>query len=119
MLTAVSLYELPSSEVLREALTGFLDRHPRASDVLRGFADMLDAGEIPVGPAPIHEHDEYLRDYRDQVHRKAFRVPEETRDRLRALSFATGLAQTAIIRLALNQAVSTAQKEPADPDQLG
>ena len=118
MLTAVSLHELPSSEVLREALTGFLDRHPRPSDVLRGFADMLDAGEIPVGPSPIHEHDEYLPDYRDQVHRKAFRVPEELRDRLRALSFATGLAQTAIIRLALNQAVSTAQKEPPNPDQL-
>jgi hypothetical protein len=39
MLTAVSLNPLPSSEVLRDALTDFLDNHPRPGDVLRGFAD--------------------------------------------------------------------------------
>jgi len=101
MLTAVSLNPLPSSDVLREALTSFLDRHPRPSDVLRGFADMLDAGEIPARATPVHEYDGYLDDYREYAYRKAFRVPEETRQKLRALSFATGLAQTAIIRLAL------------------
>jgi len=101
MLTAVSLNPLPSSEALRDALTAFLDRHQRPSDVLRGFADMLDAGEIPARAVPVHEYDSYLEDYRQYAYRKAFRVPEETRQKLRALSFATGLAQTAIIRLAL------------------
>ena len=118
MLTAVSLNPLPSSEVLRDALAAFLDRHPRPSDVLRGFADMLDAGEIPSGFAPVHEHKGYLDDYRDQAYRKAFRVQEEVRQKLRALSFATGLAQTAIIRLALNQAASLNLPEGPDPDQL-
>ena len=118
MLTAVSLNPLPPSDVLRDALTAFLDRHPRPSDVLRGFADMLDAGEVPAGPSPVHEHDGYLEDYREQVCRKSFRVPGETRQKLRALSFATGLAQTAIIRLALNQAASIAPPEGPDPDQL-
>jgi len=116
MLTAVSLNPLPSSEVLRDALTEFLDRHPRPSDVLRGFADMLDAGEIPAGISPIHEQDSFLEDYRENAHRKSFRVPEETRQKLRALSFATGLAQTAIIRLALNQAASMKDPDGADPD---
>ena len=118
MLTAVSLNPLPPSDVLRDALTAFLDRHPRPSDVLRGFADMLDAGEIPASPSPVHEHDGYMEDYREWAYRKSFRVPEETRQKLRALSFATGLAQTAIIRLALNQAASMAQTERPDPDQL-
>ncbi len=118
MLTAVSLNPLPSSDVLRDALTTFLDRHPCPSDVLRGFADMLDAGEIPAHASPVHEHDSFLRDYREQAYRKSFRVPEETRQKLRALSFATGLAQTAIIRLALNQAVSMTLPEGPDPDQM-
>jgi len=118
MLTAVSLNPLPSSEVLRDALTAFLDRHPRPSDVLRGFADMLDAGEIPAGPSPVHEHDSFLEDYRENAHRKSFRVSEETRPKLRALSFATGLAQTALIRLALNQSISMKKSEWKDPDQL-
>jgi len=118
MLTAVSLNPLPASEILRDALTAFLDRHPRPSDVLRGFADMLDAGEIPSGISPVHEHDSFLRDYREHAYRKSFRVPEETRQKLRALSFATGLAQTAIIRLALNQAVSMTLPEGPDPDQM-
>lgn len=106
MLTAVSLDPLPASEVLRDALIEFLDRYPRPSDVLRGFADMLDAGEIPAGISPVREYDGFLADYREYAYRKAFRVPAETRHQLRALSFATGLAQTAIIRLALNQAGS-------------
>lgn len=118
MLTAVSLNPLPTSEVLRDALTAFLDRHPRPSDVLRGFADMLDAGQIPAGPSPVHEYDGYLEDYRDYAHRKAFRVPEEVRHKLRALSFATGLAQTAIIRLSLDQAASLNRPEGPDPDQM-
>jgi hypothetical protein len=118
MLTAVSLNPLPTSEVLRDALTAFLDRYPRPSDVLRGFADMLDAGQIPAGPAPVYEHDGYLEDYRDYAYRKAFRVPEEVRQKLRQLSFATGLAQTAIIRLSLSQAASLDLPEGPDPDQL-
>lgn len=118
MLTAVSLNPLPTSEVLRDALVAFLDRHPRPSDVLRGFADMLDAGEIPAGPSPVHEHDGYLQDYRECAYRKSFRVSEEVRQKLRALSFATGLAQTAIIRLALNLAASINLPEGPDPDQL-
>ena len=118
MLTAVSLNPLPSSEELRDALAAFLDRHPRPSDVLRGFADMLDAGEIPAGPSPVHERDGYLEDYRECAYRKSFRVSEEVRQKLRALSFATGLAQTAIIRLALNQRASLAQPDGPDPDQL-
>jgi len=118
MLTAVSLNPLPSSEVLRDALAAFLDRHPRPSDVLRGFADMLDAGEIPARPSPVHEHDSYLEHYRDHACRKAFRVPEEVRQKLRALSFATGLAQTALIRLSLNQAASLNLPEGPDPDQM-
>ena len=118
MLTAVSLNPLPSSDVLRDALTAFLDRHPRPSDVLRGFADMLDAGEIPASPSPVHEHDGYMEDYREWAYRKSFRVPEETRQKLRQLSFATGLAQTAIIRLALNQAASLNAPEGPDSDQL-
>jgi hypothetical protein len=116
MLTAVSLNPLPTSEVLRDALTAFLDRHPRPSDVLRGFADMLDAGQIPAWPAPVHEHDGYLEDYRQYAHRKAFRVPEEVRQKLRALSFAAGLAQTAIIRLSLSQAASLELPEGQDPN---
>lgn len=79
---------------------------------------MLDAGEIPAGPSPVHEHDGYLPDYRDYAYRKAFRVPKEVRQKLRQLSFATGLAQTAIIRLALNRAVSLARPEGPDPDQM-
>ena len=118
MLTAVSLNPLPSSEVLRDALIEFLDRHPRPGDVLRGSADLLDAGEIPAGPSPIHEHDEHLEDYRERVFRRAFRVPPEVRDQLRALSFATGLAQTAIIRLSLNQAASVTATDEPDPNQL-
>lgn len=118
MLTAVSLNPLPSSEELRDALAAFLARHPRPSDVLRGFADMLDAGEIPEGPSPVHERDSYLEDYRECAYRKSFRVPDETRQKLRQLSFATGLAQTAIIRLALNQRASLAQPDGPDPDQL-
>ena len=118
MLTAVSLNPLPTSEVLRDALTAFLNRHPRPSDVLRGFADMLDAGQIPAGPSPLHEHDGYLEDYRQYAYRKAFRVPEEVRQKLRQLSFATGLAQTAIIRLSLSQAASLELPEGPDPDQL-
>ena len=118
MLTAVSLNPLPSSQELRDALTAFLDRHPRPSDVLRGFADMLDAGEIPTGPAPVHEHDGYLEDYRECAYRKSFRVSEDVRQKLRALSFATGLAQTAIIRLALKQAASMTPPEGPDPDQM-
>ena len=118
MLTAVSLNPLPSSEELRDALTSFLDRHPRPSDVLRGFADLLDAGEIPAGPSPVHEHDGYLEGYREYAYRKSFRVSEDVRQKLRSLSFATGLAQTAIIRLALNQRASLAQPNGPDPDQL-
>lgn len=118
MLTAVSLNQLPTSEVLRDALTAFLDRHPRPSDVLRGFADLLDAGQIPAGMSPVHEHDGYLPDYRDYAYRKSFRVSEEVRQKLRALSFATGLAQTAIIRLALNRAASLVRPEGPDPDQM-
>ena len=56
--------------------------------------------------------------YRDHAYRKAFRVPEEVRQKLRALSFATGLAQTAIIRLSLNQAASLNLPEGPDPDQM-
>ena len=118
MLTAVSLNPLPTSEVLRDALTAFLDRHPRPSDVLRGFADMLDAGQIPAGPSSVHEHDGYLEDYHQYAHRKAFRVPEEVRQKLRQLSFATGLAQTAIIRLSLSEAVSLKASDGPDPDQM-
>ena len=118
MLTAVSLNPLPSSEELRDALTAFLDRHPRPSDVLRGFADMLDAGEVPAGPSPVHEHDGYLEDYRECAYRKSFRVSEEVRQKLRQLSFATGLAQTAIIRLALNQAAAITPPEGPGPDQM-
>ena len=118
MLTAVSLNPLPSSEVLRDALTDFLDRHPKPGDVLRRFADLLDRGEIPSGLSPIHELDEHLDDYRERVFRRAFRVPPEVRDQLRALSFATGLAQTAIIRLSLNQAASVTATDEPDPNQL-
>lgn len=118
ILNAVSLNPLPSSKVLRDTLSDFLDQHPRPSDVLRGFADMLDAGEIPAGPSPVHEHGGFLDDYREHAYRKSFRVPEEVRQKLRQLSFATGLAQTAIIRLALNQDVSIAKTEMAGPNQL-
>ena len=118
MLTAVSLNPLPSPEALREAITTFLERHPRPSDVLRGFADMLDAGEIPTGPSPVQEPYGDLDDDREYVFRKAFRAPEEIRQKLRALSLATGLTQTAIIRLALKQAASVAQVDATDPDQL-
>lgn len=117
MLTAVSLNPLPSSEVLRDSLTDFLDNHPRPGDVLRGFADLLDAGEIPSGISPVHERDQFMTDYREKVFRKSFRVSPEIRDQLRALSCATGLAQTAIIRLSLNQNPSEAVKEN-DPRQL-
>jgi hypothetical protein len=86
--------------------------------VLRGFADMLEAGQIPAWPAPVHEHGGYLEDYRQYAHRKAFRVPEEVRQKLRALSFATGLAQTAIIRLSLSQAASLELPEGQDQDQM-
>jgi hypothetical protein len=37
---------------------------------------MLEAGQIPAWPAPVHEHGGYLEDYRQYAHRKAFRVPE-------------------------------------------
>jgi len=118
MLTAVSLNPLPTSDVLRDALTAFLDQHPRPSDVLRGFADMLDAGQMPVRMSPVHEHEGYLEDYRQFAYRKSFRVSEELRQKLRQLSFATGLAQTAIMRLSLDQTAFLARPEAPDPDQM-
>ena len=45
-------------------------------------------------------------------------MPEEVRQKLRQLSFATGLAQTAIIRLSLSQAASLELPEWQDPDQM-
>ena len=113
-LTAVSLNPLPNSEELRSALVMFLDRHPSPGDVLRGFADMLDDGEIPVGTSPICESDSFLADYRSRINRRSFRVTEETRRKLDAIAFATSLRQTSIIRLALNQAE---QAQGQDQDQ--
>ena len=45
-------------------------------------------------------------------------MPEEVRQKLRQLSFATGLAQTAIIRLSLSEAVSLKASDGQDPDQM-
>lgn len=101
-ITAISIYPLQSAEVLGGALLKFLDQNHKPSDILRSFADMLDATEKFDGITMVYEHDGIWVDKRKSIFQRSFYVSEETQQRLRAASLATGLSQTSIILLALN-----------------
>ena len=111
VITAISLDPLPSGPHIRGALLDYLDARPRPGDVLRDLAARLDAAEdagaralIPGREQPIREADELLPDYREQAHRRPFRLTKAEAARLHATARATGLYATSIIRAALAHA---------------
>lgn len=103
-ITAVSLRPLPAGPVIREAVEAYLAASPSPSDVLRQLADLIDAGQVPPLAQGVHEADEWLADYRDRVNRRTYRCTEDHARNLATMARATGLSQTAIIRLALASA---------------
>jgi len=107
-ITAISLNPLPKGPELRSIVDAFLQRQRKPGDILRAMADHLDAVEdrrnLPARFKAHKEADTLLDDYKDRAYRLNYRCTPEHAAKLAALSFATGLDQTALIRLALFEA---------------
>jgi len=111
--TAVSLRPLPPSAELRETVDAYIHRHSPA-EILRHLADRLEAAEAggadpdgvaALAPRPVHEANEFYgrEEYAERAFRRTYRADGDHVRRIAALSLATGLCRTAIIRAALHR----------------
>lgn len=91
--TAVSAYPLPDSEVLRHMISVYLAADRRPGDVLRDLADAIDR---------LHEANQTSPAIGKAVHKRSIRITAEQKQKLKALSLATGLRHTSLIRAAID-----------------